>query len=1513
MTFSLTVLNRQINLKILSKDVVLQTSLLTSITDLSPIYDAVEATHADVIQTGLDRLAAEDAAMRASAVSLDNLNGDRGDVIVSGGGLVWALSYADVNAVIAPMFSKITGKPTTLAGYGIADAMSLSGNQTLEGNKTFNGTVIVSDSLVLRDNADSTKKAQFDVSAIGAGNTVTLTLPASSGRLVTDADTLPAAKLTGTLSEAQAPMVSGDLTNVAGSWSMALVPNAVSNTKLADMAAKTIKGNAGTVSGDPADLSVSQITAMLNTVTSVAKGLAPASGGGTANYLRADGTWAPLSVADGDKGDVVVSSGGTVWSLDYTAVNGTVAPVWGNITGKPVTLSGAGIGDGVDLDNAQTILGAKTFTGPLNASDNNFVLSDNTDATKKMKFELGSVGTGSTATLTVTGSGVLQLASDSLATSRLTGSLAAAQAPAFTGDVTSNAGALALTIAQSSVTLSKMANMATSSLIYRRTAGAGAPEINTLATLKTDLGLAGSNSGDQTITLTGDVAGSGSGSFAATIQAKAVSLTKMADIAANSVIANPTAVGGVPSTVALASSQLFGRGETGNLVPISLGSNLSMAGNTLNATSGTSTSTFADSLFTLQDNLDVTKQVKFQVAGLTTGATRTFTLPDASGTVQLTTDTIAASRVSGAFSGEVNAPTIRLTGSNPISTISTDHPFQIGASTGSNLIAGATGISARSNNAVANLGLNLDGGGVIIGSNTSIVLIDGDLSLGKALPIASGGTGATNSLMGLGALLGYTTTVTAAGTTTLTSASTPVQIFTGTLAQNVIVPGASNALPGGSFWIQNDSSANLTIQSVGLGTIITVYPGQVAWLTCNTTGSGGASAWTRRIISYSNFSSAVAGLVPASGGGTSTFLRADGAFASPSWEAITNKPTTLSGYGITDALFTTGVGDNVFTLQDNLDITKKVQLQVSGLTSGTTRVLTVPDKTGTLLLAETTGWALTGSAPNLGDWDDITQLSGVYSFSVATINTRPTMLGVNDFGVVLLVRYSATTFTQLAIRQGATASPLMVWRTYNNGTWSTWRQSVDDVTAQTITGIKTFTDVGFLLADDVDATKKARFQLASLTAGTTRILTVPDTSGTLQLTSDSIDTTRLSGSIPSANIAGLGTLANLSTIDLTYLPTSWVKEKCRLCSVTNIDVSANGLANIDGLSLQVGDRILLTGQTLPTENGIWIASASAWSRAADADIGSELYGAMVSVFRGGTYGGSLWTTSFKSASVVGTDAINWFQIMRSNSLFTSAAAGVVPASGGGSVNFLRADGVWAAPAGSGGGITDGDKGDITVSSSGAVWTIDANTVSTAKMGGDVTTAGKALLTGANAAAQRTSLGLGDIATQSASSVAITGGTISVPSVSANAVAFPAVQVSSSDANTLDDYEEGTFTPRVDGITTAGTATYTIQVGTYTKVGRLVTVSGQVAYSGHTGTGDMRIGNLPFTSANVTNARWQAAMGFQNLTYTGTFQGSVIPNTSYLGLFSNATGAADNTTAMDTAATIRFTLTYETAT
>lgn len=129
-----------------------------------------------------------------------------------------------------------------------------------------------------------------------------------------------------------------------------------------------------------------------------------------------------------------------------------------------------------------------------------------------------------------------RISTANIATTKLTGTLQAAQAPALTGDVTSTAGSFATTIANSAVTLAKMANVNQSTIFYRRTTGTGAPEVQTLATLKSDLNLEGANTGDQTITLTGDVTGTGTGSFATTIANNAVTLAKMQTIAANTVL-----------------------------------------------------------------------------------------------------------------------------------------------------------------------------------------------------------------------------------------------------------------------------------------------------------------------------------------------------------------------------------------------------------------------------------------------------------------------------------------------------------------------------------------------------------------------------------------------------------------------------------------------------------------------------------------------------------------------------------------------------------------------------------------------------------------------------------------------------------------------------------------------------------------------------------------------------------------------------------------------------------------
>lgn len=90
------------------------------------------------------------------------------------------------------------------------------------------------------------------------------------------------------------------------------------------------------------------------------------------------------------------------------------------------------------------------------------------------------------------------------------------------------------------------------------------------------------------------------------------------------------------------------------------------------------------------------------------------------------------------------------------------------------------------------------------------------------------------------------------------------------------------------------------------------------------------------------------------------------------------------------------------------------------------------------------------------------------------------------------------------------------------------------------------------------------------------------------------------------------------------------------------------------------------------------------------------------------------------------------------------------------------------------------------------------------------------------------------------------------------IAFPATQVTSADANTLDDYEEGTWTPALN-CGTSGSITLSTATGFYTKVGRLVTLTARcTVLSVSSPLGQLSVGNNPFTSAVFTGVAVFAA-------------------------------------------------------
>jgi len=322
-------------------------------------------------------------------------------------------------------FAQLGGKPTTLAGYGITNAQPLDADLTALAALTGTNTVYY------RSAPDTWSPVTFGTGLTFSGGT--LTAAVSSGTVTS-------------VAVATANGVSGTVTNPNTTPSISITLGAITPTSVAATGMVTGSNITGTNTGD-------QTITLTGDVT----------GSGTGSFAT---TLATVNSTPGQYGSST--------AIPVITVDGK-----GRITAIATAANTGGGGGASGTVTSFAFTNGNGFTGT--------VTNPTTTPTLSLTYN-GDAGTlGGNAPSYYTNS-----------SNQSTGTLPAGRLPALTGDVTTTAGSAATTIAAGVVTLAKQANVATGSVFYRKTAGTGAPEVQALATLKTDLGLTGTNSGDQT-------------------------------------------------------------------------------------------------------------------------------------------------------------------------------------------------------------------------------------------------------------------------------------------------------------------------------------------------------------------------------------------------------------------------------------------------------------------------------------------------------------------------------------------------------------------------------------------------------------------------------------------------------------------------------------------------------------------------------------------------------------------------------------------------------------------------------------------------------------------------------------------------------------------------------------------------------------------------------------------------------------------------------------------------------
>jgi hypothetical protein len=568
-------------------------------------------------------------------------------------------------------------------------------------------------------------------------------------------------------------------------------------------------------------------------------------------------------------------------------------------------------------------------------------------------------------------------------------------------------------------------------------------------------------------------------------------------------------------------------------------------------------------------------------------------------------------------------------------------------------------------------------------------------------------------------------------------------------------------------------------------------------------------------------------------------LQTDAAGTGVEWASNIDVPGTLD---VTSA----ATFDNNVIIQGDLTVngtetiinTQTLDVEDKNIVIG--KVVTPSDVT-----ADGGGITLKGTTDKTINWIDATD-AWTFSEHVNIVSTK-------EYRIAGTKVLDAT-----SLGSGVTSSSLTSVGTIGTGVWN----GTAIGTAYGGTGQTTYTN-GQLLIGKTDGT----LAKATLTASTGVTITNADGSITISATGSGGTVTSVTGTSPIASTGG-----------------------------TTPDISIQ-----DGTTTQKG-AVQLEDSTSSTST---TKAATPASVKAAYDLAVAALPKAGGVLTGDVTLDNQFDLRFREATANGTNYVGF----QAPATVASDVLWTLPAADGTAAQVLSTNGSgtlsWATATGGGASVTTSDTapstpadGDLWYDSVGGrtyVYYDDGNTsqwVDAAPQGGAGTTPTKIEVgntkaevtdTGSNGTFTVTTEGTGRLSVDSSGRTLLGG-------VTANAnggilqlssgITFPATAVAASDANTLDDYEEGTWTPVVTGWTSV---TYAVQDGKYIKIGKHLTAWFYIQFSGTSAATNVTITGLPFSEETFSRG---GSLTYYTAPLNETSGVSIYPAAGYISLYND---------------------------